>query len=208
MKIVDSANYIEKSKKGAIELIGFKMKELEIEESISKKEVKSEKEVKPEKEVKSEKELKSEKEVKPESISKKETKVKTNIEKKGQIINEVDFFSQEEEPKCNLIIDFVKEEVINEIVVKHKYNESKTKQKPNNKLEKKIYYFDEKKDKKILHEYTDANKNIMMLSADNNVRPWEVVSLLMKHKVIAKRGDALGYDIYKETDEYKNKITK
>ena len=48
----------------------------------------------------------------------------------------------------------------------------------------------------------------MMLSADNNVRPWEVVSLLMKHKVISKRCDARGYDIYKETDEYKNKITK
>ena len=41
-----------------------------------------------------------------------------SISKKGQIIKEVDFFSQEK-PKCNLIIDFAKEEVINEIVIKH-----------------------------------------------------------------------------------------
>ena len=88
MKIVDSSHYIEKSKKGAIELIGFKMKELELE-----------------------------KKPKPESISKKEPKSES-ISKKGQIIKEVDFFSQEK-PKCNLIIDFAKEEVINEIVIKH-----------------------------------------------------------------------------------------
>ena len=115
MKIVDSSHYIEKSKKGAIDLIGFKMKEIEIEDK--------------------------------ESISKKQSKTKG------------------------------------------------------------IYYFNENMDKKILHEYNDTDKNIMMISANNNIRPWEVVSLLMKHKVIAKRGEARGYDIYKETDEYKNKIT-
>ena len=115
IKIVDSSHYTEKSKKGAIELIGFKMKEIEIEDK--------------------------------ESISKKQSKTKG------------------------------------------------------------IYYFNENMDKKILHEYNDTDKNIMMISANNNIRPWEVVSLLMKHKVIAKRGEARGYDIYKETDEYKNKIT-
>jgi hypothetical protein len=113
MKIVDSSHYIEKSKKGAIELIGFKMKEQE-----------------------------------PESISKKESKTKD------------------------------------------------------------IYYFNENIDKIILNEYNDTNQNIMTISANNNIRPWEVVSLLMKHKVIAKRGEARGYDIYKETDEYKDKIAK
>ena len=112
---MDSSHYTEKSKKGAIELIGFKMKEIEIEDK--------------------------------ESISKKQSKTKG------------------------------------------------------------IYYFNENMDKKILHEYNDTDKNIMMISANNNIRPWEVVSLLMKHKVIAKRGEARGYDIYKETDEYKNKIT-
>jgi hypothetical protein len=30
----------------------------------------------------------------------------------------------------------------------------------------------------------------------------------MRHKKINKRTDARGYDIYKETEEYKNKIKK
>ena len=46
----------------------------------------------------------------------------------------------------------------------------------------------------------------MMISSNNNVRPWEVVSVLMKYKIIKRRGDARGYDLYKETDEYKQKI--
>ena len=37
---------------------------------------------------------------------------------------------------------------------------------------------------------------------------WQVVSILVKNKVIAKRSDARGYEIYKETDEYKSKIVK
>jgi hypothetical protein len=196
MKIVDTSYYVEKSKKGAIELIGFKMKEIELEKE---KEVEKEKELEKEKEIKPKKEKESkskkEKESKPESISKKE----------GQIIKEVDFFSQEEETESNLIIDFAKEEVINEIIVKHEYSKRSTKSKQNSNN---IYYFDEKIDKKILHEYNYTNKNIMMLSSNYNVRPWEVVSLLMKHQVIAKRGEARGYDIYKETDEYKDKIQK
>jgi hypothetical protein len=111
MKIVDTSYYVEKSKKGAIELVGFKMKEIELEKE---KKVEKEKELEKEKEIKPKKEKESkskkEKESKPESISKKE----------GQIINKVDFFSQEEEIESNLILDFAKEEVINEIIVKIK----------------------------------------------------------------------------------------
>jgi broad-specificity NMP kinase len=96
------------------------------------------------------------------------------------------------------------EEIINEIVIKHECNK-----KPNKQLGKQTsFYFDEKKDKKILNEYNNKNKNIMMISDNINIRPWEVVSVLMKHKVIAKRVEARGYDLYKETDEYKDKITK
>ena len=40
----------------------------------------------------------------------------------------------------------------------------------------------------------------------NNILPWQVVSLLVQYKVISKREEARGYDIYKETDEYKKKI--
>ena len=35
---------------------------------------------------------------------------------------------------------------------------------------------------------------------------WQVISILCKNKIIAKRSDARGYDLYKETDEYKSKI--
>ena len=77
------------------------------------------------------------------------------------------------------------------------------------KKEKSIeFYFDEFKDKKILQDYTDVEKDIMDLSIINDVRPWQIVSLLVRYKVILKRDEARGYDKYKESDEYKNKINK
>ena len=48
----------------------------------------------------------------------------------------------------------------------------------------------------------------MLLSSEYNVRPWEIVSLLIKYKIIKKRDEAIGYDKYKETDEYKQQIKK
>ena len=48
----------------------------------------------------------------------------------------------------------------------------------------------------------------MTISLVNNIRPWEVVSLLIRHKIIIKRCEARGYDIYKETDEYKQNSNK
>ena len=48
----------------------------------------------------------------------------------------------------------------------------------------------------------------MTISAENNIRPWEVVSLLVRNKIIIRRGEARGYDIYKETDEYKKSCNK
>lgn len=62
--------------------------------------------------------------------------------------------------------------------------------------------------KKILQQYEDINKDIMTISEENNIRPWEVVSLLVRNKIIIKRVEARGYDIYKETDEYKNNCNK
>ena len=77
------------------------------------------------------------------------------------------------------------------------------------KKEKEIeLYFDEEKDKKIIKDYKDTEDDIMSISLTNNVKPFEVVSLLVRNKIISKRGDARGYDKYKETEEYKNKITK
>ena len=118
--IVSSANYIEKNKKGAVEFIGYKFKE--IENIIIEKEM-------------------------PVKIK----KIKTEV------------------LKC---------------------------------------YFNDALDNKILNEYEDETNNIMTISSNNNIRPWEVVSLLMKYKIIKERKESRGYDIYKETDEYKSKITK
>ena len=69
-------------------------------------------------------------------------------------------------------------------------------------------YFDAEKDNKILQEYDDIENDIMSISLNNNIKPYEVVSLLVKHKIISKRFDARGYDKYKETEEYKNKLKK
>jgi hypothetical protein len=41
---------------------------------------------------------------------------------------------------------------------------------------------------------------------DDNIRPWQIVSLLMRYKIINKRDEARGYDLYKETEEYKSKL--
>ena len=68
-------------------------------------------------------------------------------------------------------------------------------------------YFSQELDVEIINEY-NSKIDIMKLSEKYNVRPWEVVSLLQKYQIIIKRDDALGYDKYKETEEYKQKITK
>ena len=72
----------------------------------------------------------------------------------------------------------------------------------------KKYYFNNELDNKILNEYENANNNIMTISSINNIRPWEVVSLLMKYKIIKERKESRGYDIYIETEEYKSKLKK
>jgi hypothetical protein len=69
-------------------------------------------------------------------------------------------------------------------------------------------YFDEENDKKIIKDYTDTEDDIMLIGLNNNIKPFQVVSLLVRHKIISKRTDARGYDKYKETEEYKNKIPK
>ena len=68
-------------------------------------------------------------------------------------------------------------------------------------------YFDVEKDTKILKDYDNVENDIMTMS-NNDVRPWQIVSVLMKNKVILKRDEARGYDKYKETAEYKNKFNK
>ena len=69
-------------------------------------------------------------------------------------------------------------------------------------------YFDEELDNKILQDYNDDDNDIINLSEKYHVKTWEIISLLMKYKVINKRVNSKGYDKYKESDEYKEKIQK
>ena len=82
---------------------------------------------------------------------------------------------------------------------------------PNTKKEKIVkskFYFNEDKDNKIISEYLVKNNDIIKISCENNIKVWEVISLLVKYNIIVKRDEARGYDKYKETDEYKEKLIK
>lgn len=105
----------------------------------------------------------------------------------------------------NLNLDL---ELENDKVVKINNKEVKI----NNKLVKqkasKKNYFDEELDNKILQDYNDDDNDIINLAEKYDVKTWQIVSLLMKYKVINKRSESKGYEKYKETDEYKEKVNK
>jgi len=128
---VNSSNYVEKTKKGAIEFMGFKWKE------------------------------------------------EKKIEKKEEVIDNLE---------------------IENIIIEKKSEQKKVKKQKNTN-----YYFDEDMDKKVLNEYENEINDIMTMSNDN-IRPWQIVSLLMHYKILNKRDEARGYDKYKETEEYKSKL--
>ena len=75
-----------------------------------------------------------------------------------------------------------------------------------NKKDTQEYFFDNELDNKILYDYNDINNDIFILSEKYDIKIWQVVSLLMRYKVINKRLESRGYEKYKETDEYKEKI--
>ena len=131
---VDVNNYVEKSKKGSIEFIGFKFKDLLVCKESEK--------------VKSEEKLEV------------ELNIPNVVEKKKKII-------KKKEVKV----------VINEFV-----------------------------DKDIIDQYNNTNLNVLELSKQHKLLVWQVVSILMANGIIVRRSDARGYELYKETDEYKNKL--
>ena len=78
-----------------------------------------------------------------------------------------------------------------------------------NKKETQEYFFDNELDNKILDDYNNnINNDIFILSKKYDIKIWQLVSLLMRYKVINKRTESRGYEKYKETDEYKEKIIK
>ena len=105
--------------------------------------------------------------------------------------------------------------------IKWKYVENKVEEKvevetvlvndvPKKKTIKKVktpeVYFDENTDKTIIEDYIVSNDDIMTLANKYKIKTFELVSLLVRYKIITKRSESRGYDKYKETDEYKNKL--
>jgi hypothetical protein len=96
-----------------------------------------------------------------------------------------------------------KEIVIENLVIEKLEIPKKVKR--NNKSD---FYFSKEQDDKILDEYENEINDIMTISSDNNIKPWQVVSLLVHYKKITRRSESRGYDIYKETEEYKSNCAK
>jgi ElaB/YqjD/DUF883 family membrane-anchored ribosome-binding protein len=82
----------------------------------------------------------------------------------------------------------------------------------NKKITKKKYYeetyniVNEDLDNKIINVYNTIHDDVLKIAKDNDIMVWQVISILTKNKVIAKRSDARGYELYKQTDEYKSKL--
>ena len=78
----------------------------------------------------------------------------------------------------------------------------------NKKSKLSAFYFDEKTDKTIMDDYQKGKSDVMKLAKKYDVQTFQIVSLLVKSKIISKRDEARGYDKYKETEEYKSKLEK
>jgi len=61
---------------------------------------------------------------------------------------------------------------------------------------------------KIINEYNDSEKPVLVLSKVFNIPVYKIISCLVKHNIISKRTEVRGYKEYTETDEYKNKLSK
>ena len=131
---IDVNNYVEKSKKGSVDFIGFKFKDLLVVADLESKNCEEQLEV--------------------------ELNIPIIVEKKKKVIKKTD-----------------KKILISEIV-----------------------------DESIVTQYNNSELNILDIAKNNNLLVWQVVSILMSKHVINRRSDARGYELYKETDDYKSKI--
>lgn len=103
------------------------------------------------------------------------------------------------------MIEIIKEPIVKIKEPKIKNKELRTKLKEYNSVMNELYYFNEDLDVKILNEYENENNNILSISTINSIKIFEVVSVLVKHKIINSRTEARGYDIYIKSDEYQQK---
>jgi hypothetical protein len=107
--------------------------------------------------------------------------------------------------KWNLKIEKLEPEKLDILLVNTEIKPEK--KKTNTKSKNTEVHFNQEIEKKILEDYYDTQNDIIKIAKNNKVEIYQVVSLLVKYKIISKRDEARGYDKYKETDEYKKKIT-
>jgi hypothetical protein len=69
-------------------------------------------------------------------------------------------------------------------------------------------YINEKVDEEVLKMYNEELMDIMEISEKKSLKPWQIISLLMKHKLVNSRTETRGYEKYKDTEEYKEKCSK
>jgi acetolactate synthase small subunit len=130
---------------------------------------------------------------------------------KNYIKNYIDFDNYIEKSKKGSIelVGFVfKKEELPHVNIELELSISDVSQSKKVSKKKITQVINEEIDSKILHIYNTTDYDVIKISKDNEIMVWQVVSILVKNKVIAKRSDARGYEIYKETDEYKSKIVK
>lgn len=130
---------------------------------------------------------------------------------KNYIKNYIDFDNYIEKSKKGSIelVGFVfKKEELPHVNIELELSISDVSQSKKVSKKKITQVINEEIDSKILHIYNTTDYDVLKISKDNEIMVWQVVSILVKNKVIAKRSDARGYEIYKETDEYKSKIVK
>lgn len=103
----------------------------------------------------------------------------------------------------------------NETVLNIKTEKKKDTKKMNEKMDKIIDSITDNitdnkiNEEEIIHYYVTENLNILDISNKiNDVKPWKIISILIKNNIIQNRQDANGYDLYTETDEYKKKCIK
>lgn len=171
--IVNSANYIEKNKNGSVEFIGYKFKEInmkELENIIIEKEI-------PPKMKKNNNE-----------ISKKETnnKINKNIQKK-------------EVEDSSLTNDFIKEEVINKIVLNN-IPKQKLDVKPGSR-------WTEKEDCELKINYIEKQYDIIKICQLHNRNPGGIMTRLQKLNIIDNLEETRGYDLLDKLKSIPKELT-
>ena len=69
------------------------------------------------------------------------------------------------------------------------------------------FYLSTEDNAEILQLYIEKKLNIMEIAEKRpELRPWKIVSVLMNNNIIKNRVDANGYNLYKKTEEYTQKI--